>query len=69
MIGSRIVIAAPALPEMNRNNHLPSAAPGWLGEVIAPHARRVCMRLNVVMSDQLKEDQARWNDIRANWTL
>jgi hypothetical protein len=54
---------------MNRNNHLPSAAPGWLGEVIAPHARRVCMRLNVVMSDQLKEDQARWNDIRANWTI
>jgi hypothetical protein len=33
MIGSRIVIA-PSLPEMSQNNHLPSAAPGWLGEVL-----------------------------------
>jgi hypothetical protein len=28
MIGSRIVISAPSLPEMNQNNRLPSAAPG-----------------------------------------
>jgi hypothetical protein len=28
MIGSRIVISTLSLPEMNQNNHLPSAAPG-----------------------------------------